>query len=494
MTVIPQQAILLARISDARGDDTHGVDGQVDGGHAHAARLGWGIGPASTHVIVENDTSAFKRRKITLPDGRKELRTVRPGFRRALAMLATGEADGLIAIDLDRACRDPRDLEDLIDIVESHRPRIPVESVTGSLRLANDSDVTTARIMVAVANKASRDTGRRVSNARKLQAATGRYGGGRRSFGFEPDGVTIRPSEAAEITRASEAILTGVSLRQVLLDVRGRGIPTVTGARWSSATLRDILLRPRNAGLMVYRDSGYHGPPYSDDEIIGRAPWPPIIPESTWRAVAAILTDPARTQTPGNTPRWLGSLIYRCGICDDGATCRVHAVRALGGQYRCEQGHLSRSAPRADEYVTEVITNWLAKPEAARVLQVPVDEPDLPALRREAASLRELLDEQARLHARRIIDTRQLEAGSGELRGKLNGIEGRLAAYARRDPLDGIAGNPDAAQVWEGLGLGRQRAALTALVAVTLHPARPGRQRGGGYFDHGSVRFGPWYR
>jgi site-specific DNA recombinase len=83
-------------------------------------------------VIVNKETgsglrgvSAFKRRRIPLPDGRIELRTVRPGFRRALAMLA----DGLIALDLDRAMRDPRDLEDLIDLVEQSSPRIPVEPV-----------------------------------------------------------------------------------------------------------------------------------------------------------------------------------------------------------------------------------------------------------------------------------------------------------------------------------------------------------------------------
>jgi site-specific DNA recombinase len=54
---------------------------------------------------------------------------VRPGFRRALAMLADEQADGLIALDLDRAMRDPRDLEDLIDLVEQSSPRIPVEPV-----------------------------------------------------------------------------------------------------------------------------------------------------------------------------------------------------------------------------------------------------------------------------------------------------------------------------------------------------------------------------
>ena len=112
-------------------------------------------------------------------------------------MLADGRADGLIAIDLDRACRDPRDLEDLIDVVESRSPRVPVESVTGSLRLANDGDITMARVMVAVANKASRDTGRRVASSHMHRATGGQFRGGPRPFGFEPDGTTLIPSEAA---------------------------------------------------------------------------------------------------------------------------------------------------------------------------------------------------------------------------------------------------------------------------------------------------------
>ena len=173
---------------------------------------------------MDNDASAFKRRRITLPDGRVELRTVRPGFRRALDMLAAGEADGLIALDLDRACRDPRDLEDLIDVVEAKNPRVPVESVHGSLKLANDADVTMARVLVSVANKSSRDTARRVAPARQRQAENGVYGGGRRPFGYEPDGVTVRPSEAAEIVKAADAILAGGTLTGIVADLNTCGV------------------------------------------------------------------------------------------------------------------------------------------------------------------------------------------------------------------------------------------------------------------------------
>lgn len=495
----PRCALRLTRISDARDDDTKGVDDQGGDCDKLAGRIGWTVGPAATHHIIENDTSAFKRKVITLPDGRRELRTVRPGFRLALAMLADGRADGLIAYDLDRAVRDPRDLEDLIDVVEAPDPRLPVESVTGSLRLANDADVTMARVMVAVANKASRDTARRVARARLRQAEEGQWGGGKRPFGFEPDGITVRAGEATEIRRASDAILGGVSLRQVTASLRDRAVPTVTGASWSTVTVRDMLLRPRNAALMVHRPGGGRGPRktrlYTDADITGKAPWPEIIPEDSWRAMRAILTDPARTNGPGNTPRWLGSRLYQCGICGDGATLVVSGSTSNGYRYfryLCrEKGHLARAAVPCDEYVGLVVTNRLARPDMApAVAPPPPGGGDTAGLHREAAALRELLNEQTRLHARGVIDGEQLAAGSAEIRGRLDAVKATLAAASSRDPLAGIAGNPDAARIWAGLDLGRKRAILRELVTVTVYPARSRGSR----FDYDSVVFGPWHR
>ena len=498
MEPTPRRALRLTRISDARDDDTKGVNAQGEDCDARAERINWTIGPEATHHIVENDTSAFKRKKILLPDGRRELRTVRPGFRQALAMLADGRADGLIAYDLDRAVRDPRDLEDLIDVVESRFPRIPVESVTGSLRLANDADVTMARVMVAMANKSSRDTARRVARARQRQAEDGQWGGGKRPFGFEPDGVTVKPEEAAEIRRAADAILAGVSLRQVTASLRERIVPTVTGAAWRPETVRDILLRPRNAALMVYRPNGGRGPRkgrlYTDADITGKAPWEEIVPEASWRAVCAILTDPARRNGPGNTPRWLGSRIYQCGVCGDGTTLIVSGSTSNGHRYfryTCrEGGHLARAAVPCDAYVGATITARLERPDAADALIIPGGAEEAPAdLRRQVTALRELLNEQARLHARGVIDGQQLAAGSAELRSRLEVAENLLAATEATSPLAGIAGRADAADVWASLDLGRRRAIVRSLVTVTLHRARGGKRSGGAYFDYSSVIF-----
>jgi DNA invertase Pin-like site-specific DNA recombinase len=487
----PQKAILLARISDARNGDSHGVDGQLKDLRQWAGRLGWATGPAATHEIIENDTSAFKRRRVcpaclqparecrcpAAPAGRKRatvLRTWRPGFRRALEMLADGTADGLIALDLDRACRDPRDLEDLIDVVKSRYPLIPVDSVTGSLRLANDADIAMARVMVAMANKSSSDTARRVADRRRLKAAEGIPGGGTRCFGYTADGMQLVPAEAQEITAAADAVLAGATLRAVARDWNERGLTTPWGLPWRGAVLRGLLLRPRLAGIMVYQG-----------QEAGAAAWPPVLDEAAWRSVRQVLTGPGRNHARGNEVKWLGSGLYLCGAC--GATAGTGTGGKGGRSYVCPAHHVRRTAAEADRVVVTAVTARLALPDAA-LTPPDAGSPDVAALHREAAVLRARLDEQATLHAEGEITGAQLATGSAKLAAKLAAVESQLSTAAARSPLEGIAGRADAAAVWETLPLWRRRGIVDALVEVRLLPARPGRQRDGSYFDPESVK------
>ena len=84
----PRNAIILARLADVRDDDERGVKGQVQDGYDYARRIGWDIGPRLSHAVIGNNEAgsglrgvpAFKRRRIRLPDGRAELRAVRPAF------------------------------------------------------------------------------------------------------------------------------------------------------------------------------------------------------------------------------------------------------------------------------------------------------------------------------------------------------------------------------------------------------------------------------
>jgi site-specific DNA recombinase len=276
---------LLVRISDDREGEGLGVERQEKDCRALATHLVWSV----DKVYRENDTSAFKRRRIELPDGTAGLRVMRPEFRQLLAALSTGAHDALIAYDLDRVARDPRDLEDLIDVVEHHG--IAVRSVTGSLDLSNDAGITMARVMVAVANKSSRDTSRRVRAKYVQLAEQGLPGnGGYRPFGYTADRLHVVDEEAEHLRWAYAQVLAGKALRSILRGFTEREVLTTQGKPWSMQGLRYNLLAPRNAGLREHRKV-----------VVGDAVWPAIVDRETWEKARAILAP--RTQPVNSSAR-----------------------------------------------------------------------------------------------------------------------------------------------------------------------------------------------
>ncbi|MCW2899511.1 MAG: hypothetical protein JWO67_1776 [Streptosporangiaceae bacterium] len=421
----PTRAVLLLRISyRTREDETDEPDGESDrwsdrwraefskgigrqeeDGRAHAKRLGWTI----TKVIPEDDTSAFKRRKIALPDGTTGLRTVRPGFRAALDLLASGECDGLIADDLDRVARDPRDLEDLIDVVESRHPRIPVESVTGSLRLANDADITMARIMCAVANKSSRDTSRRVSRKHEELAAEGKPGGGGfRGYGYDRRNLEVVPEEAEIVREIAARVLGtwhdwtpeqraayethGESLNSVADDLQAREVPTVTGAAWNALSVRSVVTKPRIAGLRAHRG-----------EIAGTAVWPAILDVETWEQVCVRLSERGR-HIDITLKRWLTDVLH-CSQCGHGLTGKHGNA---GEQYWCARnrggcGKISIKAVPAEEEVERQMLDLLSLPDMLGRLRSIATHEATDAARTELAEDEAQLKQLAGMWARKEI-------------------------------------------------------------------------------------------
>ena len=491
-------ATLYLRLSDFR-DDSDGFAGREARLRAEAARLGWDVG----RVVVENDVipaangrarpaSAFKRRKIVTPSGRTEWRVYRPQFRSILEQdIPAGRS--LLCEDLDRAARDPRDLEDLVDAVAASR--VSARSLSGSLTLTDggtDSEITMARIMVAMGNKSSRDTARRVAAKRGDLAQAGAYGGGRRPFGFSPDPdapkyaktLLVVPAEAAEITRAAQAVMADTTLKAIARDLREREVPTVTGARWTPSTLRDILLKPAVAGLQIAgRDE--NGKP-----VYVPATWPAILDREPWEALSAKLTDPGRTTTTGNEPRHLLSGIARCHC---GATVKASGSgnhRQSVGYVCAEHGHLRRLASATDALVLAYVARYIAQ-HAATLLRPPARPGvDTHALRAEAANLTAIGERQAAMHAIGGITDAELLSGSRTRKARLDKIAAQLSAATEPDPLAEFRGAPDARAVLavlKALPLARRRAVVRLLVCVTLLPS----VRRGPRFDEDSVRVRP---
>lgn len=340
-------------------------------------------------VYVENDTSAFKRKIVLGHDGRTVLRTRRPGLREALDDLGSGAIKGLVVYDLDRYTRDPRDLEDLIDVTES--TKYPVRSVTGSLRLDTDADVTMARVMVAMANKSSRDTARRVKRAAQQRADKGEWHGGTPPFGMVPVTEVIKghervvdllphPVHAAWVNEAIDRLLAGETLYGICTDWNAKGRTTghqgwvkdehgkrvgrtEEESRWYPRTLKRVVQSPTIAG---YRQL---------DEKLFDAQWDAIVDRDDWLRVREILNEPGRKQrgwSSGNARKYaLSGHVFCGGTMPDGSPCgqvmssmtknkKIKGELTNAKAFRCSKistggcGSMRIEMGRLEEYIAEL--------------------------------------------------------------------------------------------------------------------------------------------
>lgn len=453
--------VIYCRISSDRTGAGLGVQRQEEDCRNLAEQLGWHV----VTVLVDNDLSAYSGKR-------------RPSYARLLDMLRAGEATAVIAWHTDRLHRSPVELEEYITVSEAAgAPTVTVQS--GPLDLATPSGRLVARQLGAVARYESEHKSARLQRAMLQLATQGKWRGGRRSFGFEADGMTLRPDEAEAVASGIRAVLSGVSLHQVARDWNDAGLVTSrSGRSWTQISVRRTLLRARNAALVEYKG-----------EILGPAQWPAIVEENEWRALAAFLSDSSRRVSPGPEPKYQGSGIYLCGVCSEpvvsghtsGAGARHRIVYRCGAQAldRSARRHVARDQPVLDEYVERLVLERLGRADASPASAVAgIDHEAAAQLHIRIGTLRIRLDEQATLHAEGEITTAQLRAGTERLRAKLEAAEQQLAATVRSSPLAGLAGAADPEVVWAALPLSRRREVVRALMVVTLLPSRPGRPKG----------------
>lgn len=509
-------ADLYLRLSDLRdGNDT------FESRERKLRAFATGKGLTVARVVVENDAiaeakgradgrsrpaSAFKRVPVMGADGsplrdpvtkRIVKRVYRPGWQSIIARLANGQTSAIVAEDLDRTARDPRDIEDLIDACEARGGS--AYSISGSLSLTsggNDMEVSQARGMVNFANLSSRTTARRVRDSRERRAEAGSYGGGRRPFGYRPvlrmagggpATLAVVEHEAELIRAAATAALADVSLRAIARDWRERGIPTVTGAVWTPDTVRGVLMSYAIAGLAAHtKVVKENGSEPRKVTTLHPAGWPAIISPELRQALEDKFNDPSRCTSPGNEARWLVSGIAVCG--QPGCGESVYS-RTSGGRpsYVCRgpKAHLRRVAPATDSYVSAVVVERLSRPDAADLFR-PAARPgiDTAALRQERAALAERKSALARMFAAGDLDDSDMLTARAELKRRLDSIDAQLHESTAPDPLAELRDVPDVAGAWEALSLPRRRAIVRLLMNVTIKPGQPGAPR---RFDPASI-------
>lgn len=455
----PARAAIYCRISKDRAGNRLGVDRQQKDCRALAKRLGWQI----TDVFIDDDISAYGGKR-------------RPEYEAMMTAVERGEIDAIIAWHPDRLHRRNLELESFMSVVERCGTQIQTVKA-GQIDLTNPNGRMVARMLGAAAQHEVEQTRERIRAKKAELANAGKYRGGPRPYGYEADGVTIRPGEARVVQRMTKQVIAGRSTMALAKELNDAGLKTSVGRPWTYQRLRDVLVRPRNAGL-IHR--GRADRVTDDFEITGPAIWPPLVSEDEWRAVRAILMDPGRRTGDGKTAvTWLGSGLYICGRC--GAPMRHTSKTSEGGgnrlfHYRCiEANHLSIASQKTDQHVRDIVAELITDPRVAAAM-APNDSTFV-ADRERRAALVARLSSAGNDYDAGYIDGPRLKSVTAKIEAEMAEIDERMASGMRRSQTAKILADERPAQAFRTAPIDVQKAVARALVRVTIQPtARKGER------------------
>lgn len=466
-------AMYLRQSKDAEGDGLK-IEMQEKNCKALIAREGWTVDPAL--IYRDNNVSASAAK-------------ARPAYERMVADVKAGKIDVVVAWNLDRLSRKPREIEDWLDMHEAHGVNLMTSEQRERIDLSTDSGRMMLRITANVARYEVERKGRRQKESNAERRGLRLPPGGRRAFGYTPlargaasitatrlgaDGrewpayghEPFEP-EAGAVRRGFDMLLAGVPLRAIARDWNAAGLTTTAGVEWTSPAVRGVLSNPRYAGLVAPpRSSGAASIPHN--LRLGDLPagsWEPLVAPETWAAARDLLVDPARRSSPGPARRWLLSGIATCGVC--GATMKGGVVRGIR-VYRCSRSaHLARKRDDADHYIAEVVIERLSRPDAVDLL-AQRDAPDLDAMRAELRAAQQDEANVVGMVARGLTSMRAAEAALRDVRKRIGELEAAMTDAGKVDVLGPLVTAGDVRAVWESLDVDRQRAIVRALMSIEM--------------------------
>jgi site-specific DNA recombinase len=170
----------------------------------------------------------------------------RPGIQRALAMLKSGDADGLVVAKLDRLTRNVADWQSLIDDYFGERAGRQLFSVQDSIDTRTAAGRLVLNVLLSVAQWERETIGERTRDALRHKINRGeRVGKVKYGFDLAADGKTLvaNESEQAAIGLISEWRRQGYTLRGIAAELESLGIKPKGGGKWRDSALLRILNR-----------------------------------------------------------------------------------------------------------------------------------------------------------------------------------------------------------------------------------------------------------
>jgi site-specific DNA recombinase len=447
MASMKRVAVYLRQSQDRDGTG-YGVERQREDVERLVNSRGWQIAAE----FVDNDVSALSRKP-------------RPKFTEMMARVDAGDFDVIVARHMDRLLRRLSEFVSVRD--RCKKAGVAIVTASDGVDTSTDGGRLVAGILAMVAEGEVERKGARQRSAAEQAAKQGRWVGGRRAFGYEADGVTIREDEAALIKQGYADVMAGESLGEIARRWDAAGHITSQGKTWHRTAVKDVLTNPRHAGLRRYRQQDERPAIRQNPElgITGAAEWPGIVDEATWRAAVRTLCDPSRRRTPLGGKGLLTGVAV-CGVCGK-PLHRGGSTRAGVPSYRCTSGrHVSRKADPVDEYVTQLVIGRLTGPDAARLWTAELA--DASELMAEGDVLRRRRDDLALDYADGTMTREQFRTANTRVLERIGEIEAQIAAAGSTSPLAIVAAD-DVAATWDTLSVAQRRSIIAALMTPALH-------------------------
>lgn len=450
------RAGIYARISEDREETQAGVERQVADCKKLLERLGWDL----HDIYVDNDISAYKGKH-------------RPEYQRMLDDIASGDLEAFAVYHQDRLHRRPIELEELFEICD-RASLTHMATVSGSTDLSTDDGRMMMRVTGAVARNQSDAASRRIKRKALDLAEKGMpTGGGDRPFGFEPDRITVRESEAAVIRDLVERLLGGETLRSLAADLEVRGIVSPRGSRWRSTPLRRMLASGRISGQREH-----HG------VIVARATWPAIVTPEQTEQIRRLFADPSRRAKRAARRYPLKGLL-RCVHCNATLVARPRGdgsrryVCASGPNFvGCGQSHAL--AEPVEEWIAEMVFDRLDTPELEAAIRHDFRAAaSTTGIEAEYDRIVIKLDELALAYSDDELTMRDWITAKKPLQERHDALRLQLARRSNSSAIADLVGNGGTLRSeWPALGADRQHAIIAAVINhVTVGPGRRGYNR-----------------
>lgn len=436
-----EQAIIYGRLSDDPNGEAEAVTHrQIPDCQRYCADQGLSV----YKVLIDNDISASRYST-----------SARPAYEEGIALVRDSTVTTIVAWHLDRLYRQPRELEQLIDLAD--KGTVKIRTLYGDYDLTKSDDRFMARLMVNLAAKESDDKSRRLTRKHADLAAKGMPSGGPRSFGWNKAMTDFEPAEADAIRWAVDEIMKGWSLRAIATEWNDRGLATPRGNRWMPQTVSKCLRGARLAGLREH-----HG------EIVGVAVWPAIINQDTFYELRAFLANRSLGTRPTPRKRPLTGLLF-CGVCRSPlGAITSHDRRAFRckNDGRCERQSVIQNDP---------LEFFLRDVAFERVLRFP--HPDVPNLPESADLLAAARDRLAALEDARYVREEISAVAYARMRAEVEADMEKLSSNMRqrRIIIGGALDRTGLLSAWMEKGV-EWRAALLEFVfdRIEVHPHETG--------------------